>query len=230
MNPEVHRVLAAAAKNVVNAYRRAGSFPEQEVTPPLLAEALEQCLNVFAEPESAKRLAADELSELGTHALNCVSDLALWAAHLRLDADRAAVEDLGLEIAQWLAAHEVPIAVLEPVVNALARRANTIHEPERLVPIARLARQLAGGVADGARADPGSADPWRVLNFNYAIIATRTQRPELMDEAYDWLEATLPAECPAFFEEGVRESKKAVYGPHVGEAMRERLAKWTVRH
>jgi hypothetical protein len=230
MNPEAQRAFAAAATNVVNAYKRAGGFPGQEVTPPLLGEALEQCLNVFAEPESANRLSAGELNELGTHALNCVSDLALWAAHLKLDADRAAIEDLGLKIAEWLIAHRVPIGVLEPVVNALSRRANAIHEPERLVPIARLARQLVGGVADGTRADPASANPWRIFNFNYAIIATRTQRPELMEEAYDWLEANLPTECPAFFEEGVREARKAVYGPHVGEAMRQRLAKWTVRH
>ena len=92
-----------------------------------------------------------------------------------------------------------------------------------------LARQLVSGVADGTRADPASADSWRIFNFNYAIIATRTQRPELMNEAYDWLEANLPADCSAFFEEGVREAKKAVYAPHVGEAMRERLAKWTVQ-
>lgn len=230
MNPDVRRAFAAAADNIDSAFQRAGGFPEQEVTPPLLAEALEQCLNVFAEPQSASRIPVDELTELGTHALNCVCDLALWAAHLKLESQRAAVEDLGLEIAHWLVAHDVPIAVLEPVVNALARRANTIREPEQLVPVARLARQLVGGIAGGTRTDPAAADPWRILNFNYAIIATRTQRPELMDEAYDWLEANLPAECPAFFEEGVRESKKAVYGPQVGEAMRERLAKWTVRH
>ena len=230
MNPEVRRNFAAAAQNVVGAFQRAGGFPGQEVTPPLLSDALKQCLNVFGEPESANRLSADELDELGTHALNCISDLALWAAHLQLESDRAAVEDLGLEIAQWLAAHQVPIAVLEPVVNALARRANAIHEPERLVQVARLARQLVAGVADVTHANLASADSWRIFNFNYAIIATRTQSPQLMNEAYDWLEANLPAECPAFFEEGVREAQEAVYGPHVGKAMRERLAKWTERH
>lgn len=229
MSPRVQRAYAAAADRIIDAFERAGSFPEQEVTPPLLGEALGQCIEIANEPDGARDLSREELDELATHALNCVSDLALWAAHLGLEAERAAVEDLGLELAQWLAAHEGRIAVLEPVVNALARRANAIHDPQRLVPLAALARTLVARAADAAKADADPGNAWQTLNFNYAIIATRTQRPELMDEAYDRLEANLPEQCPAFFEEGVRESRKAVYGAHVGERLRQRLAKWTVR-
>lgn len=230
MSPDVRNAYAAAASNIVGAFERAGGFPGQEVTPPLLVEALEQCIGIVAEPNAAARLSARELREFGTHALNCVSDLALWAAHLELDAERAAVEDLALEFARWLLAFDVSITVLEPEVNALARRANGTHDPEQLVPLAILARSLVAAAAPAARTDTSGSNAWQTLNFNYAIIATRTQRPELMEDAYDWLETTLPEQCAAFFEEGVRESRKAVYGPQVAEPLRKRLKKWTVRH
>ncbi len=51
-----------------------------------------------------------------------------------------------------------------------------------------------------------------------------------MHAAHDLLEANLPTHCAAFYGEGVRESQKTVYGKHVREIMRERLAKWTTCH
>ena len=72
--------------------------------------------------------------------------------------------------------------------------------------------------------------PGSRLHFNCAIISTRTQQAERMHAAYDLLEVNLPAHCAAFYEEGVRESQKTVYGEHVREIMREHLAKWTTRH
>jgi len=230
MNPDARRAYTAAARTILGAFESEGPFPGQEVTPPLLAEAIDQCIEVLGTPEAARGLSADELDEVGTHALNCVSDLALWAAHLRLAAERAAVENLGLEFAEGLAACDARINVIEPVVNALARRANAMHDPQRLVPLARLARDLIVHVTEEARSEAAGDNAWRILNFNYAIIATRTQRPALMEEAFDLLEANLPEECPSFFDEGVRESQKPVYGPHVAESLRRRLAKWTVRH
>jgi len=116
------------------------------------------------------------------------------------------------------------------VVNALARRANAVHDPAALVPLCVLAREIARSVAQSTRNDASAAEPWRILNFNYAIVATRTQRPDLMAEAYDSLEANLPDACPAFFAEGVRESQKPAYGDPVRAALRERHAKWTVKH
>jgi hypothetical protein len=81
----------------------------------------------------------------------------------------------------------------------------------------------------GPQAD-SPAQPWRILNFNCAIIATRTQQPELMNTAFDLLEQNLPLECAAFYEEGVRQAEKQVYAQHVRDIMRGRFAKWTTRH
>ncbi|MFN7088058.1 MAG: hypothetical protein ACK4N4_15725 [Burkholderiales bacterium] len=229
MTPSASRhAFEAAARSVAEAFSRAGPFPGQEVTPPLLIAAITQCLDIVAGDDgSAGVLPAEDIGEIGTHALECVSDLALWAYQLGLEAERAEIENLALDFGLWIARNGGVIAVIEPVVNALARRANSSASAAALTELAGIARELVD------HADPASAasgEPWHILNFNLAIIATRTQKPELMHAAYDLLERNLPRECAAFYEEGLRQAGKEVYGPQVREIMRERFTKWTTRH
>jgi hypothetical protein len=51
-----------------------------------------------------------------------------------------------------------------------------------------------------------------------------------MNAAFDLLETHLPGHCAAFYTEGLREARKAVYDDTVREIMSNRLAKWTDRH
>lgn len=231
--PTPRQAFENAARRVTESFRRAKPFSGQEVTPPPLIEAITQCLDIISGNGQAGELPPQEVDKLGTHALECVSDLALWAHQLGLDAEHDAIENLALDFGLWIAAGGGAISVLEPVVNALARRANASHTPEALTALLELASELVAHVDPRAgnsleSADPGQ--PWRILNFNLAIIATRTQKPELMHAAFDLLEQNLPHECATFYEEGLHQAQKKVYEPHVHEILRQRLAKWTTRH
>jgi len=233
VNRATRRAFDQAAANLIAEFERAGPFPGQEVTPPLLADAIRQCLDVCQRVDAdEEELPLEEVDELGTHGLECLSDLGLWAWQLKLDEVRAAIEDLALDMAQWIVSHGGQVAVLEPVVNALARQANATQDTAALQSLYDRACGVIAHAAPGiaAGADLAAVQPWLTLHFNCAIIATRTQQPELMNAAYDLLESHLPEHCRAFYAEGVRESQKAVYASHVGEMMRERLAKWTARH
>lgn len=222
-----------AARSVTDSFLRTGALTNKEVTPPLLTEAISQCLDITAGDGGSATLSPQDVDKIGNHALACVSDLALWANQLGLVAERESIENLALDFAQWIADNDGAISVLEPVVNALARRANSAHTPETLAALLNFARELVthtdprvGNSLESAAPD----QPWRILNFNLAIIATRTQNPELMNTAYDLLEQNLPHECAVFYEEGVHQAQKKAYAPHVHEIMQQRLAKWTTRH
>lgn len=231
--PTLRQTFENAARSVTESFQRAGPFPGQEVTPPLLIEALTQCLAITAMDGKANTLSPADVDKIGKHALECVSDLALWAHQLGLASERDAIENLALDFAQWIAGSGGTISVLEPVVNALARRANASHTPETLAALLHLARELVTHADPRVGNDLESANPdqpWRILNFNLAIIATRTQKPELMHAAYDLLEQNLPHECAAFYQEGVQQAQKQVYEPLVREILQQRLAKWTTRH
>lgn len=233
MNRAIRRAFDQAAGTLISVFEKSGSFPGQEVTPPLLADAVRQCLDICQRVDAEEDpMPLEDVDEIGTHALECLSDLGLWAYQLQLDNERKMIEDLALDMAGWIAEHGGQIAVLEPVVNALARQANATQDP---VALSRLFDQAcsiiacaAPGVADAT--DLAAMQPWLTLHFNCAIIATRTQQPDLMNAAYDLLEEHLPQHCAVFYEEGCRESKKPVYGGHVQEMLQKRLAKWTTRH
>lgn len=233
MNRTTRRVFEQAAAALCAAFEQAGPFPGQEATPPLLTEEVRKCLDICQQVDAAEEpLPPEEIDELGTHALECLSDLGLWAWQLKLDDARATIEDIALDMAHWIAQHGGRIAVLEPVANALARQANATQDPATLAALFSRARSIiARTVPETAditdSADTAALQPWLALHFNCAIIATRTRQPDLMNTAYDLLENRLPRHCATFYEEGLRESAKPAYGDQVREIMRERLAKWT---
>lgn len=232
MNRITRRAFDQAASALIEAFEQAGPFPDQEATPPLLAEEVLKCLEICQQIDAADDvLPSGEIDELGTHALECLSDLGLWAWQLKCDDARAAVENIALDLAIWIVGHGGRVTVLEPVVNAITRRANGTQDADAL-------SSIFGAIQDIiARAEPGPVEngestnlqPWLSLHFNNAIIATRTQRPALMNRAYDLLESRLPGHCAAFYAEGLRESAKPGYGEAVQQIMRERLVKWTHR-
>ncbi len=236
MNRTTRRVFEQAAGSLNAAFEQAGPFPDQEATPPLLAEEVGKCLDICQQVDAAEDAAEnplplEEVDELGSHALECLSDLGLWAYQLKLDDARATIETVALEMALWIAQHGGQIGVLEPVVNALARQANATQDPAALAALFDRACSILSCTApelDDAT-DATILQPWLALHFNTAIIATRTQQPGLMNAACDLLEGRLPRYCAAFYEEGLRESAKTAYGAPVREIMRERLAKWTFR-
>jgi len=233
VNRTVRRRFDQAAAVLLAAHEKSGPFPGQEVTPALLADAVRQCFEICREvDDSEEALPLEEVDELGKHALECLSDLGLWAYQLQLDDTRAAVEDLALEMAEWVIRHGGQIAVLEPVVNALARQANATAEPAAL---ARLFQQACAVIAHtepglNGGTEPAQQQPWLMLHFNCAIIATRTQDTVRMNAAFDLLEMNLPDHCTAFYTEGLRECRKPAYGDAVRETMHKRHSKWTGGH
>ncbi len=155
-------------------------------------------------------------------------------AHLYVDLrGDDAEEDLAalvLGIALWAIRHDVEIAVLEPVVNALADRSNRAQSSQELAAAFGLMQGVIAHVAprlgpDLERSNPER--PWRPLHLNLAITAIRTEDPAMIDFAFDALEAALPDERAGFFAEALA----LALAPGVNEDVRKRIEarylKWT---
>lgn len=208
-----------------------------EVSPMQLAEALQQLLQVFETLDNAHgahgTLPYDDASELGEHGTYLVADLSRWAERLELPQVKSEIEKIAVGIGLWVANHDGEIRELETVVNGFAANANSTNDEEGLRELFHAAQKVLAHVSPQIEADVDQSNPgrpWRVLNFNCAIIATRTQDAQLMREAFDTLSRNLPQDAPAFFEEGLKQSDKPVYGPTVKNLMQEYFARWTVRH
>lgn len=208
-----------------------------QVSPPQLIDAIAQILSVLEQLDEqygeTGAVLSDDPSQLGDYAIGFLSDLGVWADRLGHRELRVDLDKIALGIAHWVVRHDGEIRTLEPIVNALAASANHTQDPDTLEILNRMMRDIIEHTAASIKSDLEKSDParpWRILNFNYAIVATRTQKRELMEKAFDTLTRNLPEDAPAFFEEGLKQAEKEVYGPEVKALMQEYFGKWTTRH
>lgn len=238
---EIQQLLSSAARALEARYDQQQPLAE-EVSPPQLSDALRQLFQAFEILDRKQgdqgrgvlgALPYDDPSELSEHGLHIAADLAQWAERLALPQAKHEFEKIAVGIALWAVRHGGEIRELETVVNGFAASANSASSAETLRALFRAMQGVLEHTAATIKADLDQANPgrpWRVLNFNFAIVATRTQDAQLMHQAFDMLGRNLPQDAPAFFEEGLKQSDKPVYGPVVKTLMQEYFARWTVRH
>jgi hypothetical protein len=140
------------------------------------------------------------------------------------DASQLSVAQITTAVALWALNHGLELSPVEPVVNALALRANAARSPEAAAAIVSLMHQVIANVAprlapDLERSNPER--PWRLLHANLAIAAIRTARPETMERAFDALEAALPQEAQGFYGEALA----LALNPAIPAEVRETIAR-----
>jgi hypothetical protein len=138
--------------------------------------------------------------------------------------------ELVLGVALWAIRHGVQIVAVEPVANALALRSNAAASRAELSAVVGLMHGVVGHVrgrlaADLERSNPER--PWRVLHANLAITAIRTEDPQLMELAFDALDAALPDERANFYAEALALALAPGISPGVRAALEARHRRWT---
>jgi hypothetical protein len=208
---------------------------EEGATPPLLAEAFEQLFDAMRRTEydtrSGNQPGEDAVTELGEYALGLFEETLEQASRLRLPEVHRNLQLQIISMARWIGRHGGRIQLLEPVVDALAQQANITREPADLLDLYQAMGEVVDATADIIREDlektnPGR--PWRVLQMNRAIVATRTHQPDAMDVAFQALVSHLPQDAPKFFSEGMEQMDLLNYPPHVREVMDRYYRKWSV--
>lgn len=229
--------FARTAAALARAWEAADVESGGQVSPPQLIDAIAQILDVLEQLDEqygeTGAVLSDDPSQLGDYAIGFLSDLGVWADRIGHRELRVDLDKIALGVAHWVVRHDGEIRTLEPVVNALAASANSTQDPDTLEILNRMLRDIIEHSSPAIKSDLEKSDPtrpWRILNFNYAIVATRTQKRELMEKAFDTLSRNLPEDAAAFFEEGLKQAEKEVYGPEVKALMQEYFSKWATRH
>jgi hypothetical protein len=224
--PELPELLRQAAEPVLAAYQARKPRASDQVTPAQLSEALEQLFAIMTkldrEEGETGPILGDDVTQLGEYGLSLLGDLGAWATQLELKAARQEVEKLALPVTDWVIRHEGKIRTLEPVVNALALTANTLKEPVALGKLAGFMGRIVAAVDDVIKQDLEKSNPgrpWRVLQLNRGIVATRSHNPTLMEPAFDDLVKHLPEDAAVFFAEGMRQMEALDYPAPVREVM-----------
>ena len=226
--------MRAATEAVIAAYRERAPFDHGTLPDPVMVkQALGRFADVLAAIEAGRadgKVAAADATRVGDYGLNLLMDLGGWAGALQLDGIRAELQSLaaglGLRVVRWRGQLET----LEPIVDGLAPVANRTHDPQSLEALARVILEVMDGVAPHIRHDleafnPGR--PWRVLNLNLGIVATRPHNTEIMERAFAELTGNLPDDAPQFFREGMRQMQALDYPKHVRQVMQKYFQRWS---
>ncbi len=207
-------------------------------TPPAqLIEAIKQFFIIYEKLGNSQNehnlIGKNNISEIGEQAINCLIELANWAQQLGLQQEKTMLEEIALAAAHWIVRHQGEIRSLESIVNLLAAKANQTSDKEILTSLHHVIGEVIVHAVAEFQSDLDKSDPsrpWRMLNFNYAIVATRTMNRDMMVKAFDTLGRNFPENCPGFFEEGLKQSQKPVYGPEIKNIMAEYFKKWATLH
>ncbi len=165
---------------------------------------------------------SNEYQELSDYGLDLLNQLGDWCDHLELTETRAALDEVIVTLAVWAARHLGHLHTIEPIVDALSKVANSSTDPMFLTELSHIYREIADAVTpfikqDVDKSNPGR--PWRILNLNYAIVATRSHQPEIMEQAFAQLLIRLPDDAAGFFTEGMEQMDKIGYPDHVRRVM-----------
>jgi hypothetical protein len=173
-----------------------------------------------------------DITALGDHGIDLLAQLSALAGRLNRPRLAQDIEGLSVPLAVWLARAEAEIITLHPVVNGAAALANQLTEPRQLARLYALLREVGAAVSPAVSQEPLTADPtrpWRVFLLNKAIVATRSYRPDLMEEAFDALADQLPEEATDFFREGMEQMDTLDYPTEVRTVMEKWYQRWCGR-
>ena len=217
-------------------------------SPVLLEEALFQLLDIIARVESDARATDSDrrgkiharqvvrqadITELGEYSIGLLGELEHWLQRHQLEEQQTLLAEVQMALALWVARHGGELLTLEPVVDALAQFANRTLDPEQLIDLFAYMGEIVEAVAPTIRQDLEKANPgrpWRVLNLNRAIVATRSHDQAAIEEAYDRLAELLPEEAPRFFAEGMQQMEALDYPPHVRSLVENYYHDWNRKH
>lgn len=246
---EITAAISEACDCVINAYEQVPVPSEDEiheVKPAQLAEALTQFIDIMQmieidyasnlivsnSPEkfSIKKdnsdeyqtLSSAEISEIGNYGLELMQNLGEWAENLDLPEEKHHLHAIMVVVALWVARRGGYLTTIETVVDTLATMANACYESHVLAELSDVMGELINAVSrevKQAGISPDSLKPWRILNINRGIIATRTHDPQIMEPVFDQLVHNIPDDACMFFEQGMQQMEELEYPIHVRELM-----------
>lgn len=205
-----------------------------------LLAAMDQAIDVMARvdadsvvqkdmsAESMGLLEEKDISEIGKYTLDLLEGLVSFVQNKTGEQKRELLR-LSIPVSLWVARHGGKLSQIDMLVNSLAGFANEVSEPQVLADLAGIFREVIDACDNQIRRDIEQTNmmrPWRILNLNYGIIATRSHQPELIEQAYDTLVKNLPQDARQFFKEGMQQMDIVGYPDEVRQVVERYNKMW----
>lgn len=190
-----------------------------------LFSALKQIFDVvIAVAKQSQEFKPEETTDIGEKGLTLFDNLVYELAAKNLNSEKLEAEQISLVLAQWVINHGGVLTVLQTVVDGLAHLSNSLQDKEDLTSLLHLITQIVHACSDPIKHDIDTSNmyrPWRILNINRGIVATRTHNLDIMNEVFPELIQAIPLDAPGFFKEGMSEMARLNYPEPVRYLMQE---------
>lgn len=188
-----------------------------------LIDALNQVFEIIvAVNKRDEVLAPVEITDVGEQGLQLIDNLVYKLMTLNFGQHKHDIEQVALVIANWVIKHNGQLVNIQSVVDGLAHIANAIEDKVSLLQLSTFMNQVAHTCSDVIQHDLDNSDPsrpWRTLNMNRGIVATRTHDLDIMKSVFSDLIKAIPLDAPMFFKEGMSEMVRLNYPKPVCELM-----------
>lgn len=191
----------------------------------VIITALQQIFDIAEAVDSQDQsLPPEEITDIGEQAFLLIDTLIFKLVSQSYESEQQDVEQVALVIAQWIILHHAALTNIQSIVNALAYLANAVQDKAALSQLAAFTGQVAHACSDAIKHDLDNSNPmrpWRILNINRGIVATRSHDLDLIREVLAELIEAIPMDAPEFFQEGMSEMVQQNYPQPVREVMEE---------
>jgi len=222
---EMHAQAEHALEQLMNAYR---AEPESDpIGPDALGQSLVKFFDILGGLEQQPQThqsSPEEMQDLADHGLDLLNELNDRAIELQCDEAQKIFTGLSIPVALWCARQHMPLSQLEPVVNAFSKLANSTQDTRLLSEISDAVDVIIDAISPEIKQDLDKSNPgrpWRVLNLNHGIVATRTHDPKRMEAVFEQLLYRLPEDAGEFFREGIEQMDRIGYPEHVRNVMQK---------
>lgn len=201
-----------------------------ESGPLALAGALSDLFQIAAALESgAARLDQEELNEFCAYGLDLLDRLAFLVRKVEIMDKRDTVARMFASFGVWVARRGATIDNLEGTADGFGMIVNGTKSPDELRALCGLMEEVIEAASLRLQLDEERGNawrPWRVINLNAGIAATRSLDPRLMEQTFERMGRRLPYDMPGFLADGMRQAAFQNVPDEATAVIRRYMEKW----
>jgi hypothetical protein len=232
-NDAISDLALEVTKAVIARSEEAQSIMEDESGPIALAQALSDFFQIAGALEvGAARLEQEELNDFCAYGLDLLDRLAFLVRKVEIMDKRDAVARMFASSGVWFARRGATIDNLQGTADGFGMIVNGTSGTDNLRALCELMEEVVEAASLRLQLDEDRGDawrPWRVINLNTGIAATRSLDPELMERTFERMGRRLPYDMPGFLADGMRQAAVQNVPDEVKDVIRRYMEKWPTK-
>ena len=231
--PVISDLALEIMKPVIDENEKTQKITDEQSGPIPLASAMSDFFQLASALENGEQLEdSAAISELAHYALDLVDRLQAQLWYLDIHDQRDRLSRLFASLAVWFARQDAVLDNLNGAADSFAILVNGENDSTVLADMSGLMNEVLEAASNEIKMDEDRSDqfrPWRVLNLNSGVAATRSFDAKLMQETFEKMERRLPHDLPGFFADGKRQVQMQEVPEDVREVMTQFADKWATQ-